>query len=90
MPPKFLHLFIILFTIHGSLFAHDNQPDYLISQVDEAVNRSDEYIAQKEKRITLLCSQLRKVHDGQAAYNAAGTGSVLLCQPPEAASGSRS
>lgn len=71
MPPKFLHLFIILFTIHGSLFAHDNQPDYLISQVDEAVNRSDEYIAQKEKRITLLRTQLRQIRDADGEYQTA-------------------
>lgn len=71
MPPKFLHLFIILFTIHGSLFAHDNQPDYLISQVDEAVNRSDEYIAQKEKRITLLRMQLRQIRDADGEYQTA-------------------
>ena len=71
MPPKFLHLFIILFTIHGLLFAHDNQPDYLISQVDEAVNRSDEYIAQKEKRITLLRMQLRQIRDADGEYQTA-------------------
>lgn len=71
MPLKFLHLFIILFTIHGSLFAHDNLPDYLISQVDEAVNRSDEYIAQKEKRITLLRMQLRQIRDADGEYQTA-------------------
>lgn len=90
MPAKFLYLWFIFLAIPCSLSVRDNQTDSLIRLVDKAVSHSGEYIAQKEKRITLLRSQLRKVHDGQAAYNAAGTGSVLLCQPPEAASGSRS
>lgn len=90
MPAKFLYLWFIFLAIPCSLSARDNQTDSLIRLVDKAVSHSGEYIAQKEKRITLLRSQLRKVHDGQAAYNAAGAGSVLLCQPPEAASGSRS
>lgn len=90
MPAKLLYLWFIFLAIPCSLSARDNQTDSLIRLVDKAVSHSGEYIAQKEKRITLLRSQLRKVHDGQAAYNAAGTGSVLLCQPLEAASGSRS
>lgn len=71
MPAKFLYLWFIFLAIPCSLSARDNQTDSLIRLVDKAVSHSGEYIAQKEKRITLLRSQLRKAHDGQAAYNAA-------------------
>ena len=68
MPPKFLHLCIILFAFPCALIAQGNQTDSLIRQVDEAVNNASLYIAKREKHIARLRNRLDKTHDNREAY----------------------
>ena len=71
MPAKFLHICFIFLVFPYTLCARDYQTDSLLHLIDEAVNRSGEYIAQKEKRITLLRNDFQKEHDKQKAYHMA-------------------
>ena len=71
MPAKFLHICFIFLVFPYTLCARDYQTDSLLHLIDEAVNRSGEYIAQKEKRITLLRNDFQKAHDKQTAYHVA-------------------
>ena len=69
MPPKFLHLCIILFAFPCALIAQGNKTDSLIRQVDEAVNNASLYIAKREKHIVRLRNRLDKTHDNREAYH---------------------
>ncbi len=71
MPPKFLHLCIILFAFPCALIAQGNKTDSLIHQVDEAVNNASLYIAKREKHIVRLRNRLDKMHDNREAYHVA-------------------
>ena len=71
MPPKFLHLCIILFAFPCALIAQGNKTDSLIRQVDEAVNNASLYIAKREKHIVRLRNRLDKMHDNREAYHVA-------------------
>ena len=71
MPPKFLHLCIILFAFPCALIAQGNKTDSLIHQVDEAVNNASLYIAKREKHIVRLRNRLDKTHDNREAYHVA-------------------
>ena len=71
MPAKFLHFCFIFLVFPYSLCARDYQIDSMLHLVDEAISRSGEYIAQKEKRITLLRNDFQKAHDKQTAYHVA-------------------
>lgn len=65
---KILLLGILLLTA-GAMSAQETDTDHLFQQLDEAIARSEQYVAQREERIAKLKRSLEQAGDAQSRYD---------------------